>query len=154
MERLNISSIPVSLPIKLNVAAVSSKYFADGLFLFVYYTFKKISWMFFDFVELNLAGNFICDIFEIALAQLLDSHSTNKCCTKLILRISALYDGPIPKFNSSFSFIFHGQWIEPWRDLKIVHSWKLIAIVGANNKEIADWRMMRNLLCIYFSPVD
>jgi hypothetical protein len=68
MEGLNVSSIPVTNPIKLDIAAIGAIDLANGFFILGNHTLEVITWMLLHLIELDAAAQTVFIVFESALS--------------------------------------------------------------------------------------
>jgi hypothetical protein len=121
MMRRNIPSVPVSLPVKLDIPTIGTKHLANGYFLVNYDARKVVTWMFLHFSEQKCAGEMIASIFESALSEFLNAGSSDKGGAELVDWIGALYNSPISKLNPPLSLILHRERIQAGGDVEIIH---------------------------------
>jgi hypothetical protein len=109
VQGLNITTIPISDPIKLDVSAVTAVDLADGLFLPSDNTLEVVRRPLLHLVELDPTPQLVSLIHKHTLPTLLDPGSADEGGTELVGRISAIDDCSVPKLHSTLALVPHRQ---------------------------------------------
>lgn len=103
--------------------------------------------------KLNFAPYVVFLVLHHEIIQLFDTTRTKKGPAELVGSICCLNNCSILELEFSLALVSYSQRINSRADLDVVVPTESIAFVRSVNEEIADWRMVGNLLLVNFCSI-